>query len=140
MKAIEYLKEISKIESKINTELEELEVLEALATRTTTILAFDKVQSSGSHQKMADYTEKIVEKKEQISERIAKWLDSKNEAQRLLENCDADCMTLLYKRYFKCENWEQIAFDMNFTYQWVAGGLHRKALAQVQKALDNLDV
>lgn len=88
---------------------------------------------------MADCVAKIVEKKEQISENIAQWLDSKNEAQQLLEKCDADCMRLLYKRYFKGDSWEQIAFDMNFTYQWVAGGLHRKALTQFQKALDSVN-
>jgi len=32
--------------------------------------------------------------------------------------------------------WERIAVDMNFTYKWVSGGLHQRALAQVQKALD----
>lgn len=138
MKALEYLREISKVDAKINNEMEELEVLETLATKTTTMFAVDKVRSAKGVHKMADYTERIVEKKIQIRQKIAEWLELKSEAQQLLEKCDADCITLLYKRYFKCESWEQIAMEMNFTYQWVAGGLHKKALSQFQNALDNL--
>lgn len=49
---------------------------------------------------------------------------------------DADCNTLLYMRYVKCETWEQIAVSMHFTYQWVAGPLHGKALALMEKVLE----
>lgn len=41
---------------------------------------------------------------------------------------DAECIDLLYLRYVRCETWEQIAVSMGFTYQWVAGRLHDKAL------------
>ena len=139
MKALCYLQEISKIDARINTEFEELEVLETLAARTTTTISESKVQTFSKSDRVANYAEKIMEKKEQIKENILKLMDVKKEAQQLLEKCDADCITLLYKRYFKCEGWEKIAFEMNFTYQWVSGGLHRKALSQFQKALETVE-
>lgn len=40
----------------------------------------------------------------------------------------------------KYYNWEQIAVDMSYTYKWVSGGLHQKALSQVQKVLDEKGV
>lgn len=136
MKAINYLKQIKSMDAKINADLEELASLEALATKTTSVLGGDRVQSSGSQQKMADCVAKIVDMKEQINKEIDRFIDYKKEARELLSECDSECITLISKRYFQFKTWEEIAVDMNFTYQWVSGGLHQKALVQVQRALD----
>ena len=136
MKAINYLKQIKIMDAKINADIEELTSLETLATRTTSVLGGDRVQSSGSQQKMADSVAKIVDLREQINAEIDRFINYKQEARELISECEAECITLISKRYFQFKTWESIAVDMNFTYQWVSGGLHQKALAQVQKALD----
>ena len=136
MKAIGYLKQIKVMDAKINSDIEELAQLEALATKTTSVLGGERVQSSGSQQKMADCVAKIVDLREQINAEIDRFIDYKQEARELISDCEAECITLISKRYFQFKTWESIAVDMNFTYQWVSGGLHQKALAQVQKALD----
>lgn len=136
MKAINYLKQIKSMDAKINADIEELASLEALATRTTSVLGGERVQTSGSQQKMADCVAKIVDLMEQINAEIDRFIDYKQEARELISECDAECITLISKRYFQFKTWESIAVDMNFTYQWVSGGLHQKALSQVQKALD----
>ena len=136
MKAINYLKQIKSMDAKINADIEELASLKALATRTTSVLGGERVQSSGSQQKMADCVVKIVEMENRINEEIDKFIDYKENARKLLSECDPECITLISKRYFQFKTWEEIAVDMNYTYQWVSGGLHQKALAQVQKALD----
>ncbi len=41
---------------------------------------------------------------------------------------DPDCRTLLHSRYIEMLTWEEIAVNMGYTYQWVAGPLHGKAL------------
>ena len=140
MKAINFLKQIKSMDAKINANLEELASLKALATRTTSVLGGERVQSSGSQQKMADCVVKIVEMENRINEEIDKFIDYKEDARKLLSECDPECITLISKRYFQFKTWEEIAVDMNFTYQWVSGGLHQKALAQVQKALDEREV
>ena len=124
------------MDAKINADIEELTSLETLATRTTSVLGGDRVQSSGSQQKMADSVAKIVDLREQINAEIDRFIGYKQEARELISECDAECITLISKRYFQFKTWESIAVDMNFTYQWVSGGLHQKALAQVQKVLD----
>ena len=124
------------MDAKINADLEELASLETLATRTTSVLGGERVQSSGSQQKMADCVAKIVDMQQQVNEEIDRYIDYKKQARELLPECDSECITLISKRYFHFKTWEEIAVDMNFTYQWVSGGLHQKALAQVQKALD----
>lgn len=140
MKAITYLKQIELMDAKINTRLEEIERLNALATKTTSSLVDDKVQSSSSQQKMADCVAKIISLQEEINAEIDRFIDYKQEVRNTIESsCDSECIKLLHSRYFMYKTWEQIAVEMNFTYQWVAGGLHQRALAQVQKELDRKD-
>ena len=136
MKAKTYLKQIEKMNAKINCLNEELEYLNALATRTTSVLGGERVQSSGSKERMADCTVKMADMCSRINEEIDRLIDYKDEAWKIIEQCEPECITLISKRYFQFKPWEEIAVDMNFTYQWVSGGLHQKALAQVQKVLD----
>ena len=136
MKAIEYLNQIRTMDAKINADIEELAQLEALATKTTSVLGGERVQSSGSQQKMADCVAKIVEMKDQINREIDTYIDFKMEARRIIWECDADCMKVLHKRYFLFRSWKRIAAEMEKSKQWVSDDLHKKALAQVQKVLD----
>jgi hypothetical protein len=137
LKAKEYLRQIKTMDAKINTDIEELASLEALATKTTSVLGDERVQSSGSQQKMADAVVKIADLRNSINEQIDRFIDFKEEVKNLLfESCDSECISLLYKRYFQDKKWEEIAVEMKYTFKWVSGGLHQRALSQVQKALD----
>ena len=133
MKAINFLKQIENIDAQINIIKEKLEKLNANATGTTSEICGERVQSSGSKQKMADCVVEIVEKKEQLS----KLEDRKTTIEQLLYECDANNMKVLYKRYFEYKTWKEIAVEMKFTEQYVSGKLHKKALAQFQKVLDD---
>ena len=95
MKAINYLKQIKIMDAKINADIEELTSLETLATRTTSVLGGDRVQSSGSQQKMADSVAKIVDLREQINAEIDRFIDYKQEARELISECEAECITLI---------------------------------------------
>lgn len=137
MKAIDYLEQIEKMDAKIETKMEELERLRALAEKTTASLGGERVQASGSQTKLEDCVIKILQAQEEINARIDRLVDYKKEAMELIDRaCDADCIRLLYKRYFSRMKWEEIAVEMSYTYQWVSGGLHQRALSQLQKALN----
>ena len=137
MKAIDYLKKIGVLDAQINNDIDEIAQLEALATKTTSVMGGERVQASASQDKMADCVVKIAELKERLSEEILALLDYKNEVRQVISNvCDANCCSLLHKRYFLGRKWEEIAVEMGYTYQWVSDGLHQRALAQVQKVLD----
>lgn len=139
MKAIHYLRQIKTMDAKINSDIAELATLEALAEKTTSVMGGERVQASGSQQKMADCVAKIVDMKNEINQDIDTYLDYKKEARGILAQCEGDCITLLYKRYFEFKTWELIAVEMGKSYQWVAGDLHKKALAQFQKVLDEME-
>lgn len=136
MKAINYLKNIKTLDAKINTDIEELNMLRTLATKTTSVMGSERVQSSGSQQRMADTVTKIVEMQEIITKEIDDFVAFKAQAKAIIHLCEPDCITLLHKKYFLYETWENIAVEMGYTYKWVSGGLHSKALNQVQKILD----
>ena len=148
MKAKSYLERIKVLDSKIDARLEEIATLDAIAKKTTSVMGGDRVQASTSQEKMADCVAKIVDLKKELNAEIDSFIDYRNEARKLIDAaCDADCHKLLHKRYigifneekgkFEFKTWEKIAVEMSFTYQWVSGGLHQRALSQVQKALDS---
>ena len=137
MKAIEYLEQVEKMDARINSNIEEIAQLEALATKTTSVMGGERVQSSGSQDKMGDCAAKIADLQIELNRQIDEYIEFKNQARDVINECDADCLTLLKKRYFFYKKWEEIAVEMNFTYQWVSGGLHQRALAQVQRVLDD---
>lgn len=141
MKAKTYLKQIELMDAKINTRLEEVERLNALATKTTSVMGGERVQSSGSQQKMADCVTRIADLKAEINKEIDKFVNIKQEILQIMDkHCDPDCINLLYSRYFQYKPWEQIAVELSFTYKWVSGGLHQRALSQVQKGLDEREM
>ena len=139
MKAFEYLNQIKKMDAKINNDIEELESLQTLATKTTSALGGNRVQASGSQQKMADCVIKIAELKENINAEVDAYVEYKEQVKQFIhEACDADCCRLLYLRYFRYETLEGIAKEMNYSREWITKSLHKKALAQIQLKLNSI--
>lgn len=137
MKAITYLERIEKIEAEIEVQEDELERLRTLRDKITASYDGERVQTSGNQTKLENCVIKILQLEAEYEESIINLQNYKNEALKLIrQSCDADCIRLLYKRYFVHKDWGDIAVDMNYTYHWVSNGLHKKALSQVQKALD----
>lgn len=139
MKAKTFLNEIRILSAKIDASRDELEQLEAIATKTTSTFGDDRVQSSTSQDKMADCVVKIVDMKAKLKIDVMKMLEKRDFALQLMNQyCESNCIRLLHKRYLQSKSWEVIAVEMCFTYQYVSGKLHRKALAQLQKGLDEV--
>lgn len=137
MKAINYLKQIKQMDSQIYSLIEDIASYEAMATSTTSVLTADRVQTSVNPEKMADCVAKIIDEQKRLNKQIDAYINFKNEAREIMcECCDADCLKLLHMRHFQYCSWEKIAVEMNFTYKWVSGGMHQRALSQLQKGLD----
>lgn len=147
MKAKEYLLTIKHMDAQLDSDIEELATLEALATKASVTTEGERVNSSGNQQRMEEVVCKIVMLKEKIAVEMGCLIDCKDKARQLVhESCSDDCIRLISKRYLGIydsqkgrtvyKTWEQIAVDMGCSYQWVSGKLHKKALAQLQVALD----
>jgi len=148
MRAKKYLEQIEIMNAKIDADIEELAQLKALATKVTSAFGGERVQASGSHDKMAECVIKIQGQKQKINYEIDKLQKYKDEAKALIfDTCDSDCIKLLLKKYFgelneetqeiEYKSWNEIAKEMNYSRKWVSDGLHQRALSQLQKALDD---
>ena len=126
------------INQRINSKVEQIASLNALANKVTT--TYSQVPASGSHNnhKMEDIIVKIIAMEEDINNDIDELLDIKAEiigAINAVEN--EEHRTILEKHYLSLESWEDIAADMNYGVRNVFI-LHGKALKSFAKAMETL--
>lgn len=130
-----YLQQIRRCDRMIENKLSEVDSLRNLALSITGTWKEDVVHTSGVSDKIGNTVAKIIDLQNEIDENIDKLVDLKREIMKVIDQLEDSAMIdILYKRYFKYETWEQIALDMNFTYQWVCK-LHGKALQEVKKII-----
>lgn len=72
---------------------------------------------------------------EQLQIRMRIWRERITTVETISEVKDPECQRLLYLRYVDMLTWEQIAVWLGYTYQWVAGPLHGKALELVNEII-----
>lgn len=138
MTAKEYLMQVRNLESKMKILKEEIDTLREMVVSTGAIQQGERVLSSGTQDKMAKTICKINEKE-------CEWNDLMREFALVRANVIINIQKLnnpeyeqiLYKRYCQSKKWEEIALEMNYTYQWVCK-LHGRALLELDKVLNNL--
>ena len=137
MTAKEYLNQAYRLNELIESNLKELEQLEALATHITSgDTSKDRVQGGlETHDMLGDTMAKIVDLKKKINAEIDKYIDLKKEirVKIMLVHNDTEKLILKY-RYIDFLKWEQIAVQLNFSFQWVHV-LHKRALRSFKKIL-----
>ena len=137
MTAKEYLNQAYRLNELIESNLKELEKLEALATHITSgDTSKDRVQGGlETHDMLGDTMAKIVDLKKEINAEIDKYIDLKKEIREKIMLVQNDTEKLILKyRYIDFLKWEQIAVQLNFTFQWVHV-LHKIALGSFKKIL-----
>ena len=133
--AKEFLQQVKLCDMHINEKLEELEKLKALTMKITATWKQDAVSGSGNQDKLGDAVAKIVDLEREINSAVDSYVDKKKEVSAIIEKIkDPDQVAVLYKRYFQGEHWEQIAFEMGFTYRNVCY-IHGRALQTVEVLL-----
>lgn len=142
MTAKEYLSQIRKIDIMINYKQKQLDELQHTADSITANVSSERVQSSGTQDRVGQIVAKIVDLQNEIDQDIDRLVDVKREVMAVVDQLDPTCIELLTKRYFDFKTWEQIAEEMNYSKQWVCGivkgrpGLHIQALRKVQRIID----
>lgn len=135
MKAKEYLQQVKKIDKLIENKLIEKEQWFAIATGTTASSDDgDRVQSSGSQQKMADAVCKMIEIQEEINNLIDMYIDTKQGVIKTIEQLPADEYDVLHKRYIQDFTLTEIAEIRGKSYKWVKS-VHGNGIRDVQDFL-----
>jgi len=130
-----FLQQVKLYDTNIDSKLEEVARLKDLMLKITTTLKGDPVSGTRTVDKMGDAVSKIVDLEREINEDIDAYVLLKRQVRDVVEKVkDPDQAAVLYKRYFHYEHWEQIAYEMGYTYRHITR-IHGHALQTVEKLL-----
>lgn len=136
MKAKDFLKQPKKLDKMIENKLIEKEQWKSIATGTTAQMGGERVQSSGSQQKMADAIDRYMDIEAEIDHAIDRLVERKNDVISVIEQLNATEYDILHKVYIQYLTLYDVSVVYNKTYSW-ATTIHGRALKNVQRILDN---
>lgn len=120
MTAKEYLSQARYLNMRINSKIQQVADLNALATKATATLTGMPRNPSRSESCMAEAVVKIIDLQNEINRDIDKLVDLKREITRRVKSIpNAEYQLLLEKRYLCFMPWEKIAVDMGYSIQHI---------------------
>ena len=129
----EYLNQIQRYDKIIQNKQEEIDYLHSLATSLGSFSYGEKVQSSGSQDKMGDLVSKIVDLQVELIDIRQKYLDKRTEVIRSIDAVTNPVLyDILFKKYVKGKSLDVIADNIGYSYQRTKE-LHLQAIATVKK-------
>lgn len=136
MKAKDYLKQAEKTQwTIIQNKMIEKTQWKEVALGVTAHSDGERVQSSGSKQKMSDAVIKYVDTEKEIDRLIDRFVDSKKEIIATIEQLNATEYDVLHKRYIQGMTFDEIGAARDRSRSW-ATTVHGRALQSVQRILD----
>ena len=131
MTAKEYLSQALLLDHRIDSKIEQIASLNALATKCTSAITGMPHNPSPSQSTMTDAICKIVDLQELLKKDLSALVDLKREIMGVINGIENDeYKTVLEKRYLCFLSWEQIAVDMGYEMSWLYR-LHQRALEKV---------
>jgi len=136
LRAEDFLNQVKKLDKLIENKQTEKEDWKEKALKiTTTYTNGDKIQTSGSQQKMADAVCKYVDLEKEIDKDIDKLIDAKKDVISVIENLNADEYDVIHKIYIQYYSLLEVSAMCKMSYNWTKSK-HRKALKRIQEILD----
>lgn len=141
MNAKEYLMQIRILDNRIRNIDEEIQDIRSEIITVRSSWPTGQPHGVGTSKPVEEMVEKLVDELEtletqQLLLRSQLWTARVKIIDTIGKVQKAESNRLLYLRYVQLKRWEEIAVDMNYTYQWVCGTLHPNALYEVQQILD----
>ena len=132
MTAKEYLSQALHLDHRIDSKIEQIASLNALATKCTSAITGMPRNPSPSQSTRADAVGKSIDLQELQKKALSALVDLKREIMGVINGIENDeYKTVLEKRYLCFLSWEQIAVDMHYSMEY-AFKIHKKALEKVQ--------
>ena len=124
----EYLGQAYRIDQRINSKLEQVGSLRALAAKATSTISDMPHSGSRDVQSMEGIIVKIIDLENEINADIDTLVDLKREIVGIIKAVDnPEYQTLLELRYLCFFSWEKVAVEMDYDLRYLHK-LHRKAL------------
>lgn len=131
MTAKEYLSQVFWIDVGIGSKLDQLERLNALATRATTTFSEVPFTGTPNPHRTEDIIIKIIALEDTIKEDMKALVEQKREISESIRRVgDTEYRSLLEKRYLSFKKWEEIADEMHVSLRTVYR-MHGEALKNV---------
>lgn len=128
MTAKEYLNQAYYVDKEITAKIEEIEKLNALATKATTTFSDMPGSPNRDIHKNEKLLVKIIDLENEITDRIDYLIDLKRDIYSVINQVkNPDYKLLLEMRYLCFKKWEEIAIDMHLDLSWIYK-IHKRAL------------
>lgn len=138
--AKEFLSQPKKLDLLIKNKLIEKQQWRDLALGITANMEGERVQSSGSKQKMADAITKCIDVEAEIDSLVDRLIDTKREVIGVIEQIDSPIeYDILHRIYVQYMTLQEVADHYGKEYGW-ATTTHGRALKSVQRIRENKDV
>lgn len=134
-KAQNYLKQVEKLDTMIRNKLIEKDQWRDIALGITSHSEGERVQSSGSKQKMAEAIDRCIDMDEEINQLIDRLIDLKRDVSSVIEQLNATEYDVLHKIYIQYLSLYDVADMKSKTYSWVTT-VHGRALQNVLSILN----
>ena len=132
----EFLNQAYRLDQRIQSKIEQLDSLNALATKASSTLSHMPKNPNKATSTMENTICKIIDLQHEINEDIDRLVDLKTEIVAAIKSVEnREYQTLLEKRYLCFETWEQIAVDMHYSLRWIHI-LHGKAFNDLGRILN----
>lgn len=135
MKAKEFLLQLQKLDRLIENKEYEKQQWKDIATSTTVQTTGERVQSSGSKDKMANAITRYLDIEKEINADIDRYIEKKREIINVIEQLNAVEYDILHKRYIQNMSFDEIMLLNDKSQSWVTT-VHGRALKHVQDILD----
>lgn len=135
MDAKQFLRQLKKLDKMIENKIAEKARWKSIAFGTSAKMDGEKVQSSGSQQKMADAVDRYVDIEREINEQIDQLVDARQDVINVIEKLNTTEYDLLHKIYVQYMSLYEVADIYKNSYSW-ATTVHGRALKNVQAILD----
>lgn len=132
------MNQIQKLDALINNKLIEIEQWKSRAISSTAQSDGERVQATGSKQKMADAVCRYMQIESEVNDQIDRLVALRQEIIGTIEQLPITEYDLLHKRYIQGTELVDIAIEMDKSYSWVTT-VHGRALQHVQRILDGRD-
>ena len=128
----EYLSQAYRIDQRINSKLEQVASLRALATKATSTLSDTPPSGSRNVQSMENVIVKIIDLENEINEDIDMLVDLKREIVGVIKRIDnPEYQTLLELRYLCYKPWNEIMTELGYSEPTIYR-LHGEALKKIR--------
>lgn len=119
-KTYRYMQRVQNIDDMINRKQEQIDSLRSIATSTAMHTDSERVQSSGTKDKIGDACAKIVDLQAEINRDIDNFVDMKADVMHRIDALDSlDERNVLYYRYFQLYEFRKISQEMHVSERTV---------------------